>query len=52
MGTERQVAVVTGASQEVGAGPVRGFLDRAFRVVADARSVTPDPSLPGRGAVG
>ena len=44
MTTERKVAVVTGASQGIGAGLVRGFLDRGCRVVANSRSITPDAS--------
>jgi NAD(P)-dependent dehydrogenase (short-subunit alcohol dehydrogenase family) len=35
------VVVITGASQGIGAGPVRGFLDRGFRVVANSRSIDP-----------
>jgi NAD(P)-dependent dehydrogenase (short-subunit alcohol dehydrogenase family) len=44
MGTARKVAVVTGASQGIGAGLVRGFVDRGYRVVANSRSITPDGS--------
>src|SRR3954471_6657159 len=44
MGTERKVAVITGASQGIGAGLVRGFLDRGYRVVANSRSIKPDAS--------
>jgi len=44
MSTERKVAVVTGASQGIGAGLVRGFLDRGYRVVANSRSIAPDAS--------
>ena len=44
MSTERKVAVITGASQGIGAGLVRGFLDRGYRVVANSRSITPDAS--------
>jgi NAD(P)-dependent dehydrogenase (short-subunit alcohol dehydrogenase family) len=44
MSTERKVAVVTGASQGIGAGLVRGFLDKGYRVVANSRSITPDSS--------
>src|SRR3954453_10299916 len=44
MATERKVAVITGASQGIGAGLVRGFLDRGYRVVANSRSIAPDPS--------
>jgi NAD(P)-dependent dehydrogenase (short-subunit alcohol dehydrogenase family) len=44
MSSERKVAVITGASQGIGAGLVRGFLDRGFRVVANSRSIQPDSS--------
>jgi NAD(P)-dependent dehydrogenase (short-subunit alcohol dehydrogenase family) len=44
MSTERKVAVITGASQGIGAGLVRGFLDRGYRVVANSRSIKPDSS--------
>jgi NAD(P)-dependent dehydrogenase (short-subunit alcohol dehydrogenase family) len=44
MSAERKVVVVTGASQGIGAGLVRGFLDRDYRVVANSRSITPDAS--------
>jgi NAD(P)-dependent dehydrogenase (short-subunit alcohol dehydrogenase family) len=44
MNTERKVAVITGASQGIGAGLVRGFLDRGYRVVANSRSIKPDTS--------
>ena len=44
MSTQRKVAVITGASQGIGAGLVRGFLDRGYRVVANSRSITPDAS--------
>lgn len=44
MSTERKVAVITGASQGIGAGLVRGFLDNGYRVVANSRSITPDSS--------
>jgi NAD(P)-dependent dehydrogenase (short-subunit alcohol dehydrogenase family) len=42
--TQRKVAVVTGASQGIGAGLVRGFLERGYRVVANSRSIKPDSS--------
>lgn len=42
MSTERKVALITGASQGIGAGLVRGFLDRGYRVVANSRSIQPD----------
>ena len=41
MSTERKVAVVTGASQGIGAGIVQAFRDRNCRVVATSRSVKP-----------
>lgn len=44
MSTEPKVAVITGASQGIGAGLVRGFLDRGYRVVANSRSIQPDES--------
>src|SRR5690349_17558295 len=39
-----KVAVITGASQGIGAGLVRGFLDRGYRVVANSRSIGPATS--------
>lgn len=44
MGAEQKVVVITGASQGIGAGLVRGFLDRGYRVVANSRSIRPDDS--------
>src|SRR5438067_1590574 len=44
MSTERKVAVITGASQGIGAGLVQGFLDRSYRVVANSRSIEPAAS--------
>src|SRR4051812_35508004 len=44
MNTERKVAVITGASQGIGAGLVRGYLDRGYRVVANSRSIKSDAS--------
>lgn len=44
MSVERKVAVITGASQGIGAGLVRGFLDRGYRVVANSRNIKPDTS--------
>src|SRR5258708_3454680 len=41
MGTEQKVAVVTGASQGIGAGIVQAFRDRNCRVVATSRSIKP-----------
>ena len=36
----RQTAIVTGASQGIGAGIVKGFVERGFNVVANSRKVT------------
>ena len=44
MSIERKVAVVTGASQGIGAGLVQGFLDRGYQVVANSRSIKPHAS--------
>jgi NAD(P)-dependent dehydrogenase (short-subunit alcohol dehydrogenase family) len=47
MGSEQKVAIITGASQGIGAGLVRAFRERNYRVVATARSIKPssDPDL-------
>ena len=47
MGTEQKVAVITGASQGIGAALVKAFRDRNYRVVATARSIqeTNDPDI-------
>ncbi|MDE1916772.1 MAG: SDR family oxidoreductase [Sphingomonadales bacterium] len=47
MTTDRKVAVVTGASQGLGAGIVKAFRDRGYRVVATSRSIQPsqDPDV-------
>jgi len=47
---DKQTAIVTGASQGIGAAVVRAFLDRGYNVVATARSVSkagfePSPNL-------
>ena len=39
MSTERKVAIVTGASQGIGAGILQAFRDRDYRVVATSRSI-------------
>jgi NAD(P)-dependent dehydrogenase (short-subunit alcohol dehydrogenase family) len=44
MSIKRMVAVITGASQGIGAGLVQGFLDRGYRVVANSRSIEPAAS--------
>jgi NAD(P)-dependent dehydrogenase (short-subunit alcohol dehydrogenase family) len=47
MSTGHKVAVVTGASQGIGAGILQGFRDRNCRVVATSRSIKPvdDPDV-------
>jgi NAD(P)-dependent dehydrogenase (short-subunit alcohol dehydrogenase family) len=42
MNSSPKVAVITGASQGIGAGLVRGFLDHGYRVVANSRSIKAD----------
>src|SRR5262245_19967311 len=44
MSSDRKVAVITGASQGIGAGLVRGFLDRGYRIIANSRSIKADES--------
>jgi NAD(P)-dependent dehydrogenase (short-subunit alcohol dehydrogenase family) len=41
MGTEQKVAIITGASQGIGAALVKAYGDRNYRVVATARSIKP-----------
>ncbi len=40
MNQTQKVAIVTGASQGIGAGIVKGFVERGFNVVANSRRVT------------
>jgi NAD(P)-dependent dehydrogenase (short-subunit alcohol dehydrogenase family) len=41
MSIERKVAVITGASQGIGAALVKAYRDRNYRVIATARSIKP-----------
>jgi NAD(P)-dependent dehydrogenase (short-subunit alcohol dehydrogenase family) len=41
MAVEQKVAIITGASQGIGAALVRAYRDRNYRVVAVARSIRP-----------
>ena len=41
MSNETTVAIVTGASQGIGAGLVKAYRDRGYRVVATSRSIKP-----------
>ncbi|WOS65026.1 SDR family NAD(P)-dependent oxidoreductase [Sinorhizobium fredii] len=43
MTTEQKVVIITGASQGIGAGLVRAYRDRNYRVVATSRSIKPSP---------
>src|ERR1700746_3928204 len=47
MSAEQKVAVVTGASQGIGAGIVQAFRDRNCRVVATSRSIKPAANADG-----
>ncbi len=40
MSSPRKTAIVTGASQGIGAGIVKGFVGRGFNVVANSRKMT------------
>src|SRR6201993_4176642 len=40
MRSQRKTAIVTGASQGIGAGVVKAFVERGFDVVATSRKVT------------
>jgi NAD(P)-dependent dehydrogenase (short-subunit alcohol dehydrogenase family) len=40
MSSQRKTAIVTGASQGIGAGVVNAFVERGFNVVANSRKVT------------
>jgi NAD(P)-dependent dehydrogenase (short-subunit alcohol dehydrogenase family) len=47
MGVEQKVVIITGASQGIGAGLVKAYRDRNYRVVANSRSIKPssDPDI-------
>src|SRR2546426_9339028 len=40
MSSQRKTAIVTGASQGIGAGIVKAFVERGFNVVANSRKVS------------
>src|SRR5881398_3711967 len=40
MNSQRRTAIVTGASQGIGAGIVKAFVERGFNVVANSRKVS------------
>jgi NAD(P)-dependent dehydrogenase (short-subunit alcohol dehydrogenase family) len=41
MNNDQKVAIVTGASQGIGAGIVKGYRDNGYRVVANSRNIEP-----------
>ncbi len=41
MSVEQKVVIITGASQGIGAGLVKGYRDRNYRVIAVARTIAP-----------
>jgi NAD(P)-dependent dehydrogenase (short-subunit alcohol dehydrogenase family) len=41
MSNQQKVAIITGASQGIGAGLVKAYRDRGYRVVATSRSIKP-----------
>ena len=45
MSDPRKTAIVTGASQGIGAGIVKAFLERGFNVVASSRKMTQSPEV-------
>jgi NAD(P)-dependent dehydrogenase (short-subunit alcohol dehydrogenase family) len=47
MNSPRKVVAITGASQGIGAGLVKAFRDRDYRVIANSRSIKPfsDPDI-------
>lgn len=47
MSNQQKVVIITGASQGIGAGLVKAFRDRNYRVVANSRSIPPssDPEV-------
>jgi len=47
MNSQQKVAIVTGASQGIGASLVKAFRDRNYRVIANSRSIQPssDPDV-------
>ena len=49
MGGQRKTAIVTGASQGIGSGIEKGFVERGVNVVANSRKVT--QSTDGAGIV-
>ncbi len=51
MATEAKTVIVTGASQGIGAGIARAFLDRGYRVVANSRHITTSTAFHGQSSL-
>ena len=52
MSSQRKTAIVTGASQGIGAGVVKAFVARGFNVVANSRKVSESTEVAASDAVG
>ncbi|MFL5240702.1 MAG: SDR family NAD(P)-dependent oxidoreductase [Gemmataceae bacterium] len=52
MSSQRKTAIVTGASQGIGAGIVNAFVERGFNVVANSRKVTQSTEVAASEQVG
>src|SRR5215813_12774384 len=51
MSGQRKTAIVTGASQGIGAGIVKAFIERGFNVVANSRKVSESTEVAASGSV-
>jgi NAD(P)-dependent dehydrogenase (short-subunit alcohol dehydrogenase family) len=51
MSSQPRTAIVTGASQGIGAGIVKAFVERGFNVVANSRKVTQSAEVVASGRV-
>jgi NAD(P)-dependent dehydrogenase (short-subunit alcohol dehydrogenase family) len=51
LGDKMKTAIVTGASQGIGAGIVKGFVERGFNVVANSRKMTQSSEVAASGHV-
>ena len=51
MSEPRKTAIVTGASQGIGAGIVKGFVERGFNVVANSRKMTQSTEVAASGQI-
>jgi len=52
MSSQRKTAIVTGASQGIGAGIVKAFVERGYNVVANSRKVTQSTEVTASDRVG